>query len=176
MQAIKQTLYRVGSRSPIVRALAQARDDDTQVAVLVELKARFDEENNIEWARALEDAGVHVVYGLLGLKTHCKMALVVRREAGGLKRYLHLGTGNYNPTTARIYTDFSLLTANEELAADVSDLFNLLTGYSRQITYRKLLVAPVNMRERLFALIAHEAKCAQRRQTGPSVVQDERFG
>ncbi len=161
VQAIKQTLYRVGSRSPIVRALTQARDDDTQVAVLVELKARFDEENNIEWARALEDAGVHVVYGLLGLKTHCKMALVVRREAGGLKRYLHLGTGNYNPTTARIYTDFSLLTANEDLAADVSDLFNLLTGYSRQITYRKLLVAPVNMRERLLALIAHEAKCAK---------------
>ena len=161
VQAIKQTLYRVGSRSPIVRALAQARDDDTQVAVLVELKARFDEENNIEWARALEDAGVHVVYGLLGLKTHCKMALVVRREAAGLKRYLHLGTGNYNPTTARIYTDFSLLTANEDLAADVSDLFNLLTGYSRQIKYRKLLVAPVNMRERLLALIAHEAKCAQ---------------
>jgi polyphosphate kinase len=161
VQAIKQTLYRVGSRSPIVRALAQARDDDTQVAVLVELKARFDEENNIEWARALEDAGVHVVYGLLGLKTHCKMTLIVRKEPGGLRRYLHLGTGNYNPTTARIYTDFSLFTVNEELAADVSELFNLLTGYSRQTEYRKLLVAPVNMRQRLTALIENEAHAAR---------------
>ncbi len=161
VRAMKQTLYRVGSRSPIVRALAEARDDDTQVAVLVELKARFDEENNIEWARSLEDSGVHVVYGLIGLKTHCKMALVVRKEPGGLKRYLHLGTGNYNPTTARIYTDFSLLTANEDLAADVSELFNLLTGYSRQMKYRKLLVAPVNMREGLLQRIAQEAECAK---------------
>jgi polyphosphate kinase len=161
VRAIKQTLYRVGSRSPIVRALASARDDDTQVAVLVELKARFDEENNIEWARALEDAGVHVVYGLLGLKTHCKITLIVRNEPGGLKRYLHLGTGNYNPTTARIYTDFSLFTANDEIASDVSELFNLLTGYSRQTTYRKLLVAPVNMRERLTELIRAEARAAR---------------
>jgi polyphosphate kinase len=161
VMAIKQTLYRVGARSPIVRALAQARDEDTQVAVLVELKARFDEENNIEWARALEDAGVHVVYGLLGLKTHCKMALFVRKEAGGLRRYLHLGTGNYNPATARIYTDFSLFTASEDLAADASELFNLLTGYSRQAHYRKLLVAPVNMRDSLVALIRREAEHAR---------------
>jgi polyphosphate kinase len=161
--ALKQTLYRVGSNSPIVKALAEARDDDTQVAVLVELKARFDEENNIEWARALEDAGIHVVYGLVGLKTHCKVALVVRRERdGGLRRYVHLGTGNYNPATARIYTDFSLFSARPDLGADVSELFNLLTGYSRQRRYRKLLVAPVNMRERLLEMIAREAEHARK--------------
>jgi polyphosphate kinase len=157
---IKQTLYRVGTKSPIVKALIEARDEDTQVAVLVELKARFDEENNIEWAKALEDAGVHVVYGLLGLKTHCKVTLIVRKEAGGIKRYLHLGTGNYNATTARIYTDFSLMTAGEDLATDVSELFNLLTGYSRQRKYRKLLVAPVNMRDKLTTFIEREAKHA----------------
>jgi polyphosphate kinase len=161
--AIKQTLYRVGSNSPIVKLLADARDDDTQVAVLVELKARFDEENNIEWARALETAGVHVVYGLLGLKTHCKVALVVRKEKNGeLRRYVHLGTGNYNPITARIYTDLSLLTAQPDIGADVSELFNLLTGYSRQKHYRKLLVAPVNMRDRLMQMIAREAAHARR--------------
>ncbi|MBV9848393.1 MAG: polyphosphate kinase 1 [Armatimonadetes bacterium] len=161
--AIKQTLYRVGPNSPIVRALAEARDDDTQVAVLVELKARFDEENNIEWARALEDAGVHVVYGLVGLKTHCKLALLVRKERDGqLRRYVHLGTGNYNPATARVYTDFSLFSARPDLGADASDLFNLLTGYSRQRRYRKLLVAPVNMRERLMEMIAREAEHARR--------------
>jgi len=161
--AVKQTLYRVGSNSPIVKSLAAARDDDTQVAVLVELKARFDEENNIEWAKALEEAGVHVVYGLVGLKTHCKVALVVRKEQGGaLRRYVHLGTGNYNPITARIYTDLSLFTARPDIAADVSELFNHLTGYSRQRRYRKLLVAPVNMRERLMQMIAREAEWARR--------------
>ncbi len=161
--AVKQTLYRVGSNSPIVKSLAAARDDDTQVAVLVELKARFDEENNIEWAKALEDSGVHVVYGLVGLKTHCKVALVVRKEpGGGLRRYVHLGTGNYNPITARIYTDLSLFTARPDIAADVSELFNHLTGYSRQRRYRKLLVAPVNMRERLLQMIAREAEWARR--------------
>ena len=161
--AVKQTLYRVGSNSPIVKSLAAARDDDTQVAVLVELKARFDEENNIEWAKALEESGVHVVYGLVGLKTHCKVALVVRKEQGGaLRRYVHLGTGNYNPITARIYTDISLFTARPDIAADVSDLFNHLTGYSRQRRYRKILVAPVNMRERLMAMIAREAEWARR--------------
>jgi polyphosphate kinase len=161
--AVKQTLYRVGSNSPIVKSLAAARDDDTQVAVLVELKARFDEENNIEWAKALEDAGVHVVYGLVGLKTHCKVALVVRKEqGGGLRRYVHLGTGNYNPTTARIYTDISLFTARPDIVSDVSELFNHLTGYSRQRRYRKLLVAPVNMRERLLQMIAREADWARR--------------
>jgi polyphosphate kinase len=161
--AVKQTLYRVGSNSPIVKSLAAARDDDTQVAVLVELKARFDEENNIEWARALEESGVHVVYGLVGLKTHCKIALVVRRERDGvLRRYAHLGTGNYNPTTARVYTDLSLFTARPDIAADLSELFNHLTGYSRQRRYRKLLVAPVNMRERLMQMIAREAEWARR--------------
>ncbi len=161
--AIKQTLYRVGGNSPIVKSLAEARDDDTQVAVLVELKARFDEENNIEWARALETAGVHVVYGLVGLKTHCKVALIVRKERDGtLRRYVHLGTGNYNPFTARIYTDLSFLTARPDIGADVSELFNLLTGYSRQRRYRKLLVAPVNMRSRLMEMIAREAAHARR--------------
>jgi len=161
--AVKQTLYRVGSNSPIVKSLAAARDDDTQVAVLVELKARFDEENNIEWARALEESGVHVVYGLVGLKTHCKVALVVRKERdGALRRYVHLGTGNYNPITARIYTDLSLFTARPDIAADVSELFNHLTGYSRQRRYRKLLVAPVNMRERLLQMIDREAEWARR--------------
>jgi polyphosphate kinase len=160
--AIKQTLYRVGKNSPIVKLLAESRDDDTQVAVLVELKARFDEENNIEWARALEDAGVHVVYGLVGLKTHCKIALVVRKERDGkLKLYAHLGTGNYNPATARMYTDLSYFTARGDITADVSELFNHLTGYSRQREYRKLLVAPVNMRDRLTELINREAENAK---------------
>ncbi|MGO8671447.1 MAG: polyphosphate kinase 1 [Capsulimonadaceae bacterium] len=160
--AIKQTLYRVGSNSPIVKLLADARDDDTQVAVLVELKARFDEENNIEWARALEDAGVHVVYGLVGLKTHCKVCLLVRKERDGkLRRYVHLGTGNYNPTTARAYTDVSFFTARDDIAADVSEIFNLLTGYSHQRFYRKLLVAPVNLRQRLTELIEREAENAR---------------
>lgn len=161
--AVKQTLYRVGSNSPIVKLLAEARDGDTQVAVLVELKARFDEENNIEWARALEDAGVHVVYGLPGLKTHCKIALVVRKERDGrLRRYVHLGTGNYNPITARIYTDCSFFTARSDIAEDASELFNVLTGYSRQRRYRKLLVAPVNLRERLLEMIEREANIARR--------------
>jgi polyphosphate kinase len=160
--AIKQTLYRVGSNSPIVQALQAARDDDTQVAVMVELKARFDEENNIGWARALESSGVHVAYGLTGLKTHCKVALVVRRERHGVRRYLHLGTGNYNAATARVYTDLGLLTSSPDLAADASDLFNYLTGYSDQRDYRKLLVAPVNLRERMTELIEREIEHAQR--------------
>lgn len=154
--AIKQTLYRVGSNSPIVKALMHARDQDKQVTVLVELKARFDEENNITWARALESSGVHVVYGLVGLKTHAKLALVVRREPDGVRRYVHLGTGNYNATTARVYTDLGLITARPDLAADVSELFNSLTGYSRQKHYRKLLVAPYGLRARLHALIERE--------------------
>ena len=156
MLAIKQTLYRVGKDSPIVEALVEARDEDTQVAVLVELKARFDEENNIEWARALESKGVHVAYGMMGLKVHCKVALIVRREQDGIRRYVHLGTGNYNASTARTYTDLGLLTANEEIGADASDLFNYLTGYSDQREYRKLLVAPVNLRRRIFELIERE--------------------
>lgn len=156
--AIKMTLYRTGSDSPIVRALIDATERGKQVAVLVELKARFDEENNIEWARRLERAGVHVVYGLLGLKTHSKLALVVRREGSHLTRYVHIGTGNYNPATARIYTDFGIFTANEEIGADATDLFNYLTGFSRQTQYRKLLVAPVNLRERTLQLIEREVE------------------
>jgi polyphosphate kinase len=159
--AIKQTLYRVGSNSPIVKALMHAREQDKQVTVLVELKARFDEENNITWARALERAGVHVVYGLVGLKTHAKLALVVRRESDGIRRYVHLGTGNYNATTARIYTDLGLLTCRPEIGADASDLFNFLTGYSRQREYRRLLVAPVSLRQGLERLIRREIVHAQ---------------
>lgn len=154
--AIKQTLYRVGAHSPIVDALLEARDEETQVAVLVELKARFDEESNIGWARALEQAGVHVVYGLLGLKTHCKMTLIVRREGAALRRYVHLGTGNYNATSARTYTDMGLFTADSDIVADVSDLFNFLTGYSAQQSFRKLLVAPANLRARVLELIERE--------------------
>jgi len=156
--AIKQTLYRVGSHSPIVGALLEAAEAGKQVAVLVELKARFDEENNIEWARALEQAGVHVTYGLIGLKTHCKVALVVRKEGDGIRRYVHLGTGNYNPVTARGYTDMGLLTCHPDFGADVSDLFNYLTGYSKQMRYRKLLVAPIALRAGLLALIEREIK------------------
>ena len=154
--AIKQTLYRVGPNSPIVQALQEARENGKQVSVLVELKARFDEENNIVWARALEHAGVHVVYGLLGLKTHAKVCLVVRREPEGLMRYLHLGTGNYNPVTARIYSDIGYLTANPELAADASHLFNALTGYSGKNSYDKLLVAPGEMRSQMLSRIRRE--------------------
>ncbi|HEX8070487.1 MAG TPA: polyphosphate kinase 1 [Pyrinomonadaceae bacterium] len=154
--AIKMCLYRTGRNSPIVRALMQASELGKQVAVLVELKARFDEENNIEWARQLERAGVHVVYGVLGLKTHCKVALIVRREDGQLRRYVHLATGNYNPTTSRVYTDLGLLTIDPEIGADVTDLFNFLTGYARHTSFRQLLVAPVNLKARLLALIARE--------------------
>jgi len=155
--AIKQTLYRVGgSHAPVVDALLAAAEEGTQVAVLVELKARFDEENNIEWARALEKVGAHVAYGLVGLKTHAKLLLIVRKERDGLRRYMHLGTGNYNASTARGYTDFGLLTARPALGADVTELFNYLTGYSHQDEYRQLLVAPVNMRERLMRLIERE--------------------
>jgi polyphosphate kinase len=160
--AIKQTLYRVGSNSPVVQALLEAVENGKQVAVLVELKARFDEENNIEWARALVNAGVHVVYGLVelhgltDLKTHTKIALVVRKEADGLRRYVHLGTGNYNATTARIYEDLSLLTCRPEFGADASAVFNLLTGYSRQSTYSKLLVAPLGLRKGIIERIERE--------------------
>ncbi|MBL1212361.1 MAG: polyphosphate kinase 1 [Ignavibacteriae bacterium] len=154
--AIKQTLYRVGPNSPIVKSLVEAADRGKQVAVLVELKARFDEENNIYWARELEKAGVHVVYGLVGLKTHSKMCLVVRKEGDGVKRYVHLGTGNYNPSTAKLYTDIGLFTADENICADVSEIFNYLTGYSEQKDYRKLFVAPVNTRSNFLRLIRRE--------------------
>jgi len=164
--AIKQILYRVGPNSPIVAALMEARENGKQVAVMVELKARFDEENNIGWARALERAGVHVVYGLLGLKTHAKLCLVVRREARGIARYLHLGTGNYNPITARIYTDIGYLTCDRDLAEDVSSLFNSLTGYCRKHEYRKILVAPDAIREGLLARIEREIEHHQRQGDG----------
>ncbi len=154
--AIKQTLYRVGPNSPVVELLMEARENGKQVSVLVELKARFDEENNIVWAQALERAGVHVVYGVLGLKTHAKACLVVRRERDGIRRYVHLATGNYNPQTARGYADLGYLTCDPDLAADVSDLFNALTGYSQKDTYRKLLVAPGRMRDQLLARIERE--------------------
>ncbi|MGB7708905.1 MAG: polyphosphate kinase 1 [Microcoleus sp.] len=156
--AIKMTLYRTSGDSPIVNALIEAAQNGKQVAVLVELKARFDEENNIGWARKLEQAGVHVVYGLVGLKTHTKIVMVVRREDGCIRRYVHIGTGNYNPKTAGLYTDLGLLSCREDLGSDLTDLFNYLTGYSRQVSYRNLLVAPVNMRDRFLALIRRETE------------------
>jgi polyphosphate kinase len=160
--AIKMTLYRVGRNSPIVKALLEAIENGKQVAVLLELKARFDEESNIEWARALEREGVHVVYGLLGLKVHCKIALIVRQEHEQIRRYVHLGTGNYNPATARLYTDFSLFTADPDIGADATDLFNYLTGYSHKADFRRLLVAPVTMRKRLMELIRREIALGER--------------
>ncbi|NTW52463.1 MAG: polyphosphate kinase 1 [Chlorobiaceae bacterium] len=160
--SIKQTLYRIGSNSPVVEALMFAVEQGKQVAVLVELKARFDEENNIVWARALEDVGAHVVYGLPGLKTHAKLTLIVRREHGKLCHYLHLGTGNYNPVTAKIYTDYSYFTTNKALADDVSELFNSLTGYSKNRKYRSLIVSPVNTRKRIMEMIQREVECRRR--------------
>jgi len=154
--AIKQTLYRIGGNPPIVKALLKAVENGKQVAVLVELKARFDEESNIGWARMLERAGVHVVYGLLGLKTHSKVALVVRKEGEGIRRYMHLGTGNYNAITAQLYEDLGMFTCDEEIGADATDLFNYLTGYSSKQDYRKLLVAPINLRQRMVELIRRE--------------------
>ena len=154
--AIKMVLYRIGRNSPILEALMDALENGKQVAVLVELKARFDEESNIEWARALEKQGVHVVYGLVGLKTHCKVTMIVRREEGTIRRYLHLATGNYNVVTARLYTDIGMLTCDEEIGADVTDLFNYLTGYSAKRNYAKLLVSPVNLRDRFESLIQRE--------------------
>ncbi|MFD2091353.1 RNA degradosome polyphosphate kinase [Blastococcus deserti] len=158
--AIKQTLYRTSGDSPIVNALIDAAEAGKQVVVLVEIKARFDEEANITWARSLERAGCHVVYGLVGLKTHCKTALVVRREHGVLRRYCHIGTGNYNPKTARIYEDLGILTADPRVGADLTDLFNTLTGYSRQTNYRMLMVAPHGIRTGLVEKIRREARHA----------------
>ncbi len=164
--AIKQTLYRVGPNSPIVQVLLEAVQNGKQVAVLVELKARFDEESNIEWAKALEREGVHVVYGLLGLKTHSKMALVVRKEGERIRRYIHLATGNYNAVTAQIYTDLGLFTCDEDIGEDVSDIFNYLTGYSAKKDYHKCLVAPINLRSGLEALIQREIEHQQRGEPG----------
>jgi polyphosphate kinase len=156
VQAIKMTLYRVGRNSPVVEALLEAIEEGKQVAVLLELKARFDEESNIEWARALERQGVHVVYGLLGLKIHSKIAMVVRREGNVMRRYMHLGTGNYNAVTAHLYTDMGLFTCDEKIGEDATDLFNYLTGYSAKSDYRKLLVAPIDLRARFAKLIERE--------------------
>lgn len=154
--AIKQTLYRVSGNSPIVAALARAAENGKQVTVLVELKARFDEENNILWARRLEKAGCHVIYGLVGLKTHAKIILIVRKEDNGIRRYLHLGTGNYNDSTAKLYTDLGLMTANDEFGSDASAFFNLLSGYSEQPVWNKLVMAPLGLREKIYALIDNE--------------------
>jgi polyphosphate kinase len=159
--AIKQTLYRAGGDSPIVKALVRAAESGKQVTAIVELKARFDEESNIVWARMLEQAGAHVVYGLMGLKTHAKCLLIVRREKGKLRRYAHLSTGNYNPTTARLYTDYSLFTSRPDVCEDCSSLFNLLTGYSAPPKWNELIVAPLGLHERVMALIAREADHAR---------------
>jgi len=164
--AIKITLYRVDRNAPAVRALLEAVENDKQVAVLVELKARFDEESNIEWARALEHEGVHVVYGLQGLKVHSKTALVVRQEGNRIRRYVHLSTGNYNSVTAQLYTDLGMFTCDEDIGADCTDLFNYLTGYSAKADYRKLLVAPINLRERFERLIRREMEHQRRGEGG----------
>jgi polyphosphate kinase len=159
--AIKQTLYRTSGDSPIVDALIDAAEAGKQVMVLVEIKARFDEQANIKWARALERAGCHVVYGIVGLKTHCKTSLVVRQEGGSLRRYAHIGTGNYHPKTARLYEDLGLFTADEAICADLTDLFNVLTGYSRQTDYRSLLVSPNGIRLGLIQRIEREIQHAE---------------
>jgi polyphosphate kinase len=169
--AIKITLYRTSGDSPIIKALIAAAQNDKQVVALVELKARFDEENNINWAKKLENSGVHVVYGLSGLKTHTKITLVVRQEKEKIRRYLHIGTGNYNPKTARTYTDLGLLSCREDLGADLTDLFNFLTGYSRQKSYRKLLVAPVSLRERTIEMINRETENCRNGKTGRIVAK-----
>ncbi len=169
--AIKQTLYRLGKDSPLIPALTSARDDDTQVAVLVELKARFDEENNISWAQTLERSGVHVAYGLTGLKTHCKLTLVVRREDDGLRRYVHISTGNYNANTAKIYEDIGILTAREEIAAEVTQLFNVLTGFAPKVEYNTLWVAPTEMRTRMIEAIMAEVSSHREHGNGHMILK-----
>ncbi|HEX8116779.1 MAG TPA: polyphosphate kinase 1 [Pyrinomonadaceae bacterium] len=173
--AIKICLYRTGQKSPIPGSLIEAAHRGKQVTALVELKARFDEENNIEWAKRLEESGVHVVYGVIGLKTHCKVALVVRQEEGGLRRYVHVATGNYNPVTANFYTDLSLLTADDDIGADATDLFNFLTGFSRQKEYRKMFVSPVALRDKTVALIRREAEHAKAGRPARIVVKINRL-
>ena len=159
--AIKQTLYRVSGHSPIIAALAQAAENGKQVTVLVELKARFDEENNINWARKLEKAGCHVIYGLVGLKTHCKIALVVRRKADGIRRYVHLGTGNYNDSTAKLYTDTGMFTCRNAVGEDATAVFNMLSGYSEPANWNQLIVAPIWMKKRFLEMIARETQNAK---------------
>jgi polyphosphate kinase len=169
--AIKMTLYRIGPNSPLIGLLIEAAEAGKQVAVLVELKARFDERNNILWARRLESHGIHVVYGFADLKTHAKLCLVIRKEPGGIQRYVHTGTGNYNPATAKIYTDVGLFTANPEIVSDVSEVFNYLTGYSNQKEYRNLLVAPVQLRSKLCELIMREAEHARSGQAARIIIK-----
>ena len=169
--AIKMTLYRTSGDSPIIKALIAAAQNGKQVVVLVELKARFDEENNIIWAKKLEKSGVHVVYGVTGLKTHTKITLVVRQEKEHIRRYVHIGTGNYNPKTAKIYTDLGLLSCRQELGADLTDLFNFLTGYSQQKSYRQLLVAPVSLRDRMIEMINREAENCRQGKTARIVAK-----
>ena len=159
--AIKQTLYRVSGNSPIIKALIDAAENGKQVTVLVELKARFDEENNINWARKLEKAGCHVIYGLVGLKTHCKIALVVRREADGIRRYVHLGTGNYNDSTAKLYTDTGMFTCRNAVGEDATAVFNMLSGYSEPANWNQLIVAPIWMKKRFLEMIARETQNAK---------------
>lgn len=169
--AIKVTLYRVGKNSPVVEALLRAMENGKQVAVVVELKARFDEESNIEWARALENEGVHVVYGLIGLKIHSKVLMVVRRVGDSIKRFIHLGTGNYNPVTAHLYTDLGLLTCDNKIGADVTDLFNYLTGYSEKNDYEKLLIAPINLRKRIEEMIKREIELQKKGKKGHIIIK-----
>ena len=160
--AIKLTIYRTSGDSPVIKALMDAAQNGKQVTAMVELKARFDEEANILWSRKMEEVGVHVVYGLSGLKTHCKCCLIVRREGSKLKRYAHLGTGNYNPSTAKSYTDFSLFTSNPAFTSDLANLFNTLTGYTRKPTFKKILVAPFNLHSEMIRMIKEEAKVAKK--------------
>ena len=169
--AIKQTLYRVSGNSPIIAALARAAENGKQVTVLVELKARFDEENNIVWAKKLEQAGCHVIYGLLGLKTHCKIALVVRKEEDGIKRYIHLGTGNYNDSTAKLYTDCGIMTCSERIGEDATAVFNMLSGYSEPARWHKLAVAPIWMRAKFYSLIDREVAHAKAGRSGRIVAK-----
>src|SRR5207253_1148607 len=173
--AIKICLYRTGQQSEIAEILRQAGEQGKQVTALIELKARFDEENNIEWAQRLERSGVHVVYGLMGLKTHCKLTLVVRREGQMLRRYVHIATGNYNPTSSSTYTDLGVLTADQAIGEDATDFFNYLTGYSQQKEYRKLLISPVNLRAKLTELIERETAHAKAGRPGRIVAKLNRL-
>jgi polyphosphate kinase len=173
--SIKICLYRTGQKSPIPESLIKAAHEGKQVTALVELKARFDEENNIEWAKRLEESGVHVVYGIIGLKTHCKVALVVRREGEALRRYVHIATGNYNPVTSNFYTDLGLLTADDDIGADATDLFNFLTGFSRQKDYKKLLVSPAVLRDKTIGLIRREAEHAKAGRPARIIVKINRL-
>ena len=168
---IKQTLYRVGSESPIVESLLDAAENGKQVAAMVELKARFDESNNLVWARTLEQAGVHVTYGFAEMKTHCKLCLIVKRERSGIRSYAHIGTGNYNPATARLYTDLGLFTKDPAITQDISELFNYLTGFSRQTQYRKLLVAPINLREGIIERIEREVDLHRKHGKGHIIIK-----